>query len=112
LAAAVDANIKHTTACATADCCGLKDTALCIGTHSPDTAAGELLLLYKSGQLVRESSEALMFVNGSSEKLLAGENLRLQEGLYMLPAGTSKLALFFLQQVWLCVLLACCAQPL
>jgi hypothetical protein len=97
LAAAVDANIKHTTACThthtCTDCCGLKDTALCIGTHSPDTAAGEVLLLYKSGQLVKESSEALMFVNGSSEKLLAGESLRLQEGLYMLPAGTYKLTL-------------------
>jgi hypothetical protein len=52
-----------------------------------------VLLLYKSGQLVKESSEALMFVNGSSEKLLAGESLRLQEGLYMLPAGTYKLTL-------------------
>jgi hypothetical protein len=53
------------------DCCGLKDTAVCIRSHSREVANGSMQYI--------ETNEAEMFMNGDSR--------RLQEALYVLPIG-------------------------
>eukprot|EP00953_Heterococcus_sp_UTEX-ZZ885_P025134 13678-Heterococcus_DN1.PRE.4 len=61
------------------DCCGLKDTAVCIRSHSKEVANGRMQYICKGGSISTETNEAEMFMNGDSR--------RLQEALYVLPIG-------------------------
>ena len=61
------------------DCCGMKDTAVCIRSHLKDVANGSMQYICKGGTINIETNEAEMFMNGDSK--------RLQEALYVLPIG-------------------------